>query len=293
MSLFERFFGRKNQEDASPLVATSTENPRAIVVLFEGTPTLNPAKVAGALQTYDSTMKRARFEADPEMMQKGIVFGLAGWGQHVVQLVGFDAPYPQQELEPCLQNGRFDDARKKKLADARGHVILYYAGKEESPHEQYVALCAVAGALCRCGAIGVVNPNAVTLLPGQVFGDPSMDLDILRALPILAFICSWGTLEAENGSGVWARTVGAHALDKPDLAANIDANDDIGEVAEIFGNILTYLCDSNAHFAAGHTMQVGEYTFMKVRAPTADEAFLEGQGPLLIAEFISSNEINQ
>jgi hypothetical protein len=281
MSLFERFFGRRNQEDASPLVATRVENPLSIAVLFAGAPTLNPTKVVGALQTYDNAMKRARFEADPEMLQKGIVFGLAGWGRHVVQLVGFDAPYPRQELEPCLHNGRFDDVRKQKLADAQGHVILYYAGQEESPYEQYVALCAVAGALCRVGAIGVVNPHAITILPGEVFGDPAMELDILRAMPILAFICSWGTL------------VGAHALTKPDLAARLDSREESREIAEIFSNILAYLCETNAHFAAGHTMQVGEYTFMKVRASTADEAFLEGQGPLLIAEFISSNEINQ
>ena len=43
-------------------------------------------------------MKQARVETEPTLAQ---VFA-AGWGNHVVRLVGFDAPYPSEALEACV-----------------------------------------------------------------------------------------------------------------------------------------------------------------------------------------------
>ena len=99
--------------------------------------------------------------------------------------------------------------------------------------------------------------------------------------------------EIEWIAGVWMRTHGAHLFDLPDLAHHASGHDHGQEVFDIFTNVLSYLMDSGATFAAGHTMQVGEETFMKLREPTDREgAFLDSPGELFVADLIPESEIN-
>ena len=46
-----------------------------------------------------------------------------------------------------------------------GHVLLYYAGHDPAPLEQYVALTAVAGVLARFGGLVVLNESGRTSFP--------------------------------------------------------------------------------------------------------------------------------
>ena len=90
-------------------------------------------------------------ETEPTLEQ---VFGLAGWGNHVVRLVGFDAPYPSEALEACVAPAHYGQDLKQQVRASRSHVILYYAGHEANPLDQYVALAAVAMAQRRLRHLG-------------------------------------------------------------------------------------------------------------------------------------------
>ena len=61
---------------------------------------------------------------------------------------------------------------------------------------------------------------------------------------------------------------------------------------ELFDNVMSYLLSSGAQMAPGHTLQVGEDAFMRLRAPLAEEYFLDGPDPLLVAEIIAAHEAN-
>lgn len=54
---------------------------------------------------------------------------------------------------------------KEQVRGHVSHVLLYYAGFETDPLEQYVALAAVAGALAGLQAVAVLNEDAHTSLP--------------------------------------------------------------------------------------------------------------------------------
>ncbi len=47
----------------------------------------------------------------------------------------------------------------------------------------------------------------------------------------------------------------------------------------IFSATVRYLLESGAEMAAGHTMQVGKTTFMKLRDPLDDEYYFRGTEP--------------
>lgn len=297
MSIFSRFFGRHDDDDrVTQLIANpEIESPLSLQLLLEGQLQLKSEEVEAVLQSYHSSMANARCELDERLGEEGKIFGLVGWANHVVRLVGFDLPMPAEAVESCVAPSHYPQELKERARSHNGHVLLFYAGYEESPYEQYVALAALAGALSHLGAIVVLNESARTSFPAAALSGSGVDGDIielLRTLPLAILYCGFVKYEVEGTSGVWMRTYGAHLLGLPDFAAYASGHDEGQRYFDIFENVFAYLRKSGAVIAAGHTMQVGEHEFLKCRERTEDEYFLESEGELLVAELIGPDEIN-
>lgn len=294
MSIFSRFFGRNEESaDSAALLANpDIAQPLSLQVLFAEPLAITEAALADALRAYHPTMAKARAEIAPDMPE---FLGMAGWDKHVVRLVGFNAPYPKDALEACVAPSHYPAAMKDEVRAHASHIILYYAGFETDPLEQYVALAAVAGALTGFKALAVLNEHAHTSLPAGVFAAESLgeeSMDLLRTLPLNMLYCGFVKYEVEGVQGVWMRTYGGDAFGLPDFAA-LAAGHDEGEVySTTFNNIMSYMLESGAELAAGHTMQIGEDAYLKLREPAQEEYFLDGPGQVLVAEIISADQIN-
>jgi hypothetical protein len=241
-------------------------------------------------------MSRVRCEIDPALTREGKVFGMAGWGKHVVRCVGFDLPMPADAVEACVAPSHYPEELKQRARSHKAHVILYYAGHEPSPVEQYVALAATAGVLARLGAIVVLNESGRTSVPVSALSGSDSDgdiIDLLRTLPLPILYCGFVKHEVEGIPGVWMRTYGAPLLGLPDFAAHAAGHHEGQRYFDMFDNVFGYLRESGAQLAAGHTMQIGEEEYLRVRLPTEEEAFLESEGELLVAEIIGPDEINR
>ncbi len=299
MSIFSRFFGKKDEDEGAgaPLVANpAVENPLSLQVLFPDGLKLSSDAITKALRAYHPSMAKARCEIEPGMNQEGNVFGLAGWGKHVVKIVGFDLPMPAEAVEACVAPSHYPQELKQRARDHRGHLILFYAGHEDDALEQYVALAAVAGALARLGALVVLNESARTSLPAKVLSGEGVKGDVLemvRWLPLPILFCGFVKYNVEGVNGVWMRTYGAHLLGVPDFAALAAGHHEGEKYFELFNNLLRYLRDSGARMDAGHTMQVGPDTYLRARAATKEEYFLQSDGELLVVEEIGAEEVNR
>jgi hypothetical protein len=299
MSIFSRFFGSKDEdEDAgAPLVANpEAESPLSLQVLFAGGLKLSADAVTQALRSYHPSLAKARCEIEPGLNKDGKVFGLAGWGKHVVKLVGFDLPMPAEAVEACVGPSHYPQELKQQARAHRGHLLLFYAGHEAEPLEQYVALAAVAGALTRLGALVVLNEAAHTSFPAKALSGSGVQgdiLEMLRSLPLPVLYCGFVKYNVEGVDGVWMRTYGAHLLGLPDFAALAAGHHEGEKYFELFNNLLNYLRNSGATMAAGHTMQVGPDTYLRARAPAKGEYFLKSEGELLVVEEIGAGEINR
>jgi hypothetical protein len=300
MSLFSRFFGKKDADDlADGQLAANPDikHPLSLQVLFPDTCRLDADQLVGALRTYHRTMSEAQCDIDPELGREGKVFGMLGWGKHVIRLVGFDAPYPAAPFEACVAPSHYSQEHKQRARSHRAHVILYYAGQEPSAFEQYVALAATAGVLARLGAIVVLNESGHTSLPAVVLSglDPESGdiIELLRAFPLSILYCGFVKLEVEGISGVWMRTYGAPLLDLPDLAAHAIGHEEGQRYFDMFENIFGYLRKSGARLAAGHTMQIDQDEYLRCRAPSENEGFLQSDAELLVVEIINAGEINR
>jgi hypothetical protein len=299
MSLFSRFFGKKEADDlAGEQLEANPDIKRrlSLQVLFPDAFKLDSDQLVGALRSYHRSMSEARCEMDPELIREGKVLGLLGWGQHVIQLVGFDVPYPANALEACVAPSHYPQELKQRARSHKAHLILYYAGHEPSAFEQYVALAATAGVLARLGAIVVLNESGHTSFPaGALSGSDSEGdiMELLRAFPLSILYCGFVKLEVEGIPGVWMRTYGAPLLDLPDFAAHATGHEEGQRYFDIFETIFRYLRESGARLAAGHTMQVDEEEYLRFRAPSENEGFLQSDAQLLVVEVIGANEINR
>ena len=92
MSIFSRFFGRRddNTAELTGLVANpECEGRVSLQVLFPAALQVTQDGLSSALRAYHPEMAEASCEVSSEVEP---FFALAGWGAHVVRLVGFDAP---------------------------------------------------------------------------------------------------------------------------------------------------------------------------------------------------------
>lgn len=298
MSLFSRFFSRKEPQDAdqNALISGADTDPvLSLQVLFADRCPQDSAKLVKVARSYHPSMREARWEIDPELGREGKCFGLAGWGQHVIRLVGFDLPMPKAAVEQCVQPAHFDQERKAQIRAHKAHLILLYNGHEKAPVERFVALGCAAGVLAQFGAVGVLNEAAHTALPGGLLADPDISdaLEFLRTMPLPLLFCGFVKCQVEGVPGIWMRTYGASRLGWSDLAVHASGHDQGQRYLDMFSNIMSYLRDSGAEIAAGHTLQIDTEVYLRFREPSADEPFLEGEEPILVVEEIGPDEINR
>src|SRR5205807_10224723 len=216
--------GDTDAQAETPLVLNpNVERPlKGLQVLF-------PRKLRGlspdrkrlidALRAFHPWLQHARCEID--CTNPDARFGLAGWDDHVIKVVGFAQPLPADVAARCVRPAHYAADYKKDALAHQAHVQLYYAGFAASPLEQYVALAAVAGALSSFGAVAVLNENARTSLPADVLAarDYAGDrLELLRTLPIPTLYAGFTKVEVASMPGVWMRTHGGALLGLPDLA---------------------------------------------------------------------------
>lgn len=292
MGFFSKLFSKSSASE--PLVDSEiADGALSLQVVFAREFQFDAAALQRTLRAYSTETKQGTCQLLSGTLEQGTPLGLIGWGRHVIRVVGFTQPMPSTVVETCVAPAHYDQQRKAQVRAHTAHLILYYAGHEESPLEQYVALAVIAGVLAEHGAIAVLNESAHTSLPAAVLAkSDDVTIDSLRTMPLPLLFIGMVKYEVEGTPGVWMRTYGAHLLGLADFAHLATGHGQGEKTFEIFANILRYQLKSGARFAAGHTAQVGGDTFMKLRAPDEREYFLESDAELYVVEFASASEMN-
>jgi hypothetical protein len=297
MGLIERFFGKRTggpADDGKPVANPALENPLGLQVLFRGPLELDSAGLTRSLRAYHPELARATCDIQPAGDGDHGLIGVVGWEKHVVKLFGVSAPMPSESVELCVRPAHYKQELKQEALRHRAHVLLFYAGYEEAAYEQYVALAAVAGALAEHGAVTVLNEPARASFPAAGLARAGADdtMALLHGLLLLLY-CGFLKYEVQDVPGVWMRTHGCPLLGLPDLAYHAEGHYQGQQTFDTFQSVLGYVLNSGAELGAGHTMQVGEGTFLRLRLPTQDESFLDGEGALFVAETIRADQVNR
>jgi hypothetical protein len=291
MSLLSQLFGR----ESSPSGDGAAQRV-GLQLLFPDALPLDADALTRALRDYHPSLSEAVFQVETGLAGEGALAGIAVWGDHVVDVVGFPAPMPGEPVETCVQPAHYTAEIKERARRHRAHALLFYGGKQTDPLERYVALAAVAGALAAVTDVVVLNEVAHTsvhgslLTPGPEHGDR---LDWLRGLPLLLLYCGFVKITVAETPGVWMRTYGNHVFGLPDLAYRSSGHHEGQTTFEMFSSILDYQRDGGTPLGAGHTMQVGADVFLRAREPEPEEYFLDSRGTLLVTEWIAPDEVNR
>lgn len=293
--LSNRFFGKGVPRPGGPPVANPRLNdPPGFQVLLSSPLDLDADALTLALRDYHPDLAAATVELLPLPREAAVpddspaLLGLIGWGRHVIKLVGYAIPLPAATVEACVQPAHYDPRLKEEAYRHVAHVLLFYAGYENDPLEQHVALAAAAATLARFGASIVMNETAhvsvpaVTLLPHEE--DAGDTLKAMRELPLPYLYAGFVKIEVENEPGVWMRTYGCHVFRLPDLAYRAGEHQRGTSIFGLFSNMLHYLRTSEKAFAPGDVLGVGAGQFFRFRARTAEEWFLESPGEMLVIE---------
>lgn len=289
MSFLSRFFGRNDKKEdttATTLIANpnKTSNLISLQIVFKGNISIDEAQLEQVLRKLDPSMKQASCQRDPQIET---FFGLAGWGKHVIQMVGFEVPFPEEHLEACVAPSHYPAKQKEQIRHHDSHLLLWYAGYDDNVQEQYIALTMVAAALAQFNALAVLNEHAHTSLPIAVVSEivSAGSMDMLRhGLPLTMLFCGFVKYEVDGVNGVWMRTYGAETFSLPNFAVLAHGHDEGQKYSDIFNNALNYLLESGAEMVAGHTMESADGTIMRLREPKADEYFLDGPDTVLVVE---------
>jgi hypothetical protein len=291
MGLLSRLFGKGDKGESQPqLVADPpTKSPLGLQILFAGGLPMDFDAVAQAIREYDRSMASAH--CDLRSAGEGNIVGVARWGKDLVEIVGFGAPMPAAAVKACVAPAHYDVTLKKRAIAHSSHALLYYGGHDSSPHGQYVALAAVAGALASFDAIVVLNETAHTSIGAASLSAAGLEgdrLQELKDLPLLFLYCGFVKFDVQGVDGVWMRTFGAARFGLPDLAA-LAAGHHEGELYfGMFETILGYVRASGSDLAAGHTMQLGKDLHMRLRTAASEEYFLKSDDELLVVENVGS-----
>jgi hypothetical protein len=301
-TFLDRFFGRGTPKLGElPVANPRLTDPVGLQLLFPENFALDAGEVTKALRDYHPDLARATAELydvppNPEQPAQPHVIGMFAWERHVVKMVAYYAPMPRAAVETSVLPAHIGPEYKQLAYAHKAHALLYYAGYESDPLEQYVALAACAGALAYFGAEFVLNETARTAIPAATLHPHEEDagdmLGALRGLPLPFLYCGFVKLEVEGIEGVWMRTYGCHRFGLPDFATLAAGHEYGSETFEQFGSMLNYLRQSGKRFSVGDTMQVGDDAFLKLRAPTAEEWFLDTEGEMLVAFAIGADEAN-
>lgn len=295
MTVRDRFFGKGTAKVGElPVANPRLTDPPGFGVLYELQPSLSADGLTRALRDYHPDLAGAT----AELFQEGATtLGLIGWGRHVVKFAIFDRPMPPEAVEKCVVPAHYDPALKEAAARHVAHVMLFYTGYEEDPHEQHVALAAAAAAVAHNGALVVVNEAgrtsipAVALLPHEE--DNGDTLRTLRTFPIPLLYAGFVKIELDGEPGVWMRTCGCHALNLPDLAFLADDHGQGTATFNLFSGVLAQVREQKITFQPGDVLNLGEGMYLRLRERTESEWFLESEGQMLVAERVVAEEVRQ
>lgn len=302
----DRFFGRGVPRPGGPPVANKfLINPVGLQLLFGEPLALEAGEVQKALRDYHPEMAGAVAELQdvpPPQNPKPndpdpALLGLFAWGRHVVKFVGFAGPMPADAVRACVRPAHFAQEFKRLAYDHTSHAMLYYAGYERDPLEQYVALAAAAACAAYFGGSFILNETARTAIPAPVLHPHEEDagdvLAALRGLPLLMIYCGFVHFEVEGEPGLWTRTYGCDRFGLPDFAHRTADRSRVEFTFQAFNNMLAYLRETGTSFGPGSRMQLADDLFFRLRARTPEEWYLESEGEMLVAEPIGAEEAHR
>ncbi len=180
--------------------------------------------------------------------------GRATFAGHQLHIAGLPIPLPREIIDHTVMVSPWSGQIKAAMRQHRAHISLVYAQGSSNPIEQMIALYSLACAFSNEDLLGIVNANAWTAHPPADFLEPAQIASYRRDIP---FNLWFGYVRFfTDAQTFWLATKGHHVFDVPDLAYQVDPNEDPDEVIRLFMNVFHYLYEQDVFVTAGDTLEI-------------------------------------
>lgn len=299
MAFVDRYFGTVPQERLKPgelWANTAAQVPLSLQVLLDAPLDFDADGLTWALRSYHPELAQARVElvrgealSDARVADNPLpeFLALVGWANHVIRVEGINTPLPDEVYEQCVGPSMFEESYKQFAKSHASHVLMWYAGHEPDPLEQYVALAALAASVCRWGGLLVLNEAARCAVPAPVLAPEEEGEDmlrVLRELPLPLLYAGFARFRVEGQPGYWLRTQANHTLHLPDLAIQVADIASTPWALELFTGLSRFQRESGVRFRPGDSVNVDEQQILVCREPIAQEYYLASEGEMLVLE---------
>ncbi|MBA3870756.1 MAG: DUF4261 domain-containing protein [Anaerolineae bacterium] len=275
----------------SKMPETQAPYSAVLVLLFDSLPFINQSTLQKEIDTLQHGSSLGIVSLDMTVNETNGLFGNVYLGSHNIQLVGIAAPYP--DLGNILQSAHLRPDQKQVLSGHRAHVICYYQQLDTSGVDQFIALYSLAFALRKYNLRGVANPltwmcQSVDMLPSLL---TSGFLESFKESPAASMMLWLGFIRFhKSNTTVWFATKGSPLFGVPDFAY-LGKSSENEAVLDMFGDVFTYIYRSGAKLGVGHTMQLGENSYLRFSNVTEYADYLGDK--TLVIEKISASNINK
>lgn len=233
-------------------------------------------------------------QGKPREKDARVMIGDAEFDSHVVRMVGFAAPLPDEIRQKTIEVSAWTGPVLERLNNHGAHVMLFHETGGKNPTERFIALYKLAASMGGDNTAGVAIEPAWTCASAEAVRDftDAERLKLMReGVPPILFL---GILPFMEGDETWVATRGAHLWNVPDLVMERGALTN-PEAYELLHQIFLYIKEG-AKVLPGHTMQRDEELFLKFEALPEDHrhaGWLKGAGNTLLIERITEEHVNK
>ena len=219
-------------------------------------PLPTPDRIREGLAAVDDRWDPSGIHLDFEQPDGLQVSGLAGFGDHHVQVSGLPAPLPSTVIDRTVHVSRWQPQFKAAIRQHRSTLSLVYLGDHPDPVEKMIALYGLARSFQDENLLGLINEQAWTAHPPASYLAPAAITAFRQTFPFDVWV---GYIRFFiDDDHFWLATKGHHIFDVPDLAYLMSPAEDEGAIIQTMANIFYYIYEDDGTVTAGDTLEIGE-----------------------------------
>jgi len=194
--------------------------------------------------------------ADWQIRSSDKCLGDLRFGSHHVQVAGLANSLPPEVIDRTINVSPWQVQIKAGMRQHQSHLSLVYRSGSPDPVERMVALYQAAHTLKSENLLGLVNEPAWTAHPTADFLSPEKIEGYRMNLP---FILWFGYVRIfVDKQRYWLVTKGHHLFDVPDLAYDVESEEEEQSVIDHFINLFYYLYEQDVVVQPGDTLEIGK-----------------------------------
>ena len=240
-------------------IEPSSKSIDALLFLFNSLPTINKNHLEKALSTVEFGRQGSTANVEIVTQDSGKTFlSHLKFGNHSLQLVGFNAPVPENVVGKTIVPSHWKEEQKEPLLSHQSHMICLYEGANLNPVEQQIALYKTASTFIDEGLLGTLDEKAWNCMPTSMIKnmvEPNSLAEFREAIPVGLWT---GFVKFFRPDGkVWFGTKGHERFSVPNFTF-LGMSDQANTAFDLFTNLFHYVRNYSAALDVGHTAEMGD-----------------------------------